>query len=540
MSKFALLASLVTVGGLAAAYTVMVPEGGPGSPGATSPVANSATGRDADLAYQISAEPLELTIHLHFRNQDVWNTDWPTNREAARLTNVSLRGVASMATTSSHEAFNLMMASGDLPDIVAGNEVSHSLKPKFIQYGMEGAFLPLDPLIERHAPHLKKFIAEHPRIMNSVRAPDGFLYFIPHVPEGEFGCGWFIRKDWLDKLGLKMPDTVDELYEVGKAFRDRDPNGNGKRDEVFFFARRRDQVFRLLVPFGSRSTGSDTPHDFFVDGGVVQHPYAVPEYRPAMRTFAQWYAEGLIDQEFYTRDRKSRDYMLGNDLGGMSYDWFGSTATYNDRLAEKYPGFEFVAFPPPADAKGKRINEHRRTAVKPSGWAITSTSRHAVEAIQYFDFVFSEAGIRLFNFGVEGVHYDRVDGKPVFKDHILNNGRPVNSQMWDIGAQVPIGFLMDYSYEPQWLNQTALDGIELYRRGNWQIEEFLGVAFSKEERRLYDRHWPSILSYMLEMQQGWALGTRDVDADWEGYQERLSELGLPTVMSILQKAHDRQ
>ena len=147
----------------------------------------TAQAKEPDLAYKITDEPLELTIHLHFRNRYVWNTDYPTNKEGFRLTNVKLKGVASMATTNSNEAFNLMMASGDLPDIVGGSEVSHSLKPKFIEYGMEGAFVPLDPLIEKHAPNLKKFIAEHKKIFDSIRAPDGNLYFIPYIPDGKYG-----------------------------------------------------------------------------------------------------------------------------------------------------------------------------------------------------------------------------------------------------------------------------------------------------------------------------------------------------------------
>lgn len=500
----------------------------------------TAQAKEPDLAYKITDEPLELTIHLHFRNRYVWNTDYPTNKEGFRLTNVKLKGVASMATTNSNEAFNLMMASGDLPDIVGGSEVSHSLKPKFIEYGMEGAFVPLDPLIEKHAPNLKKFIAEHKKIFDSIRAPDGNLYFIPYIPDGKYGRAWFIRKDWLRKLGLKEPTTVDELYEVGKAFRDGDPNGNGKKDEVFYFTRNWEEAFRLLALYGGRASGSDTRHDFFIEDGKVKHPYATPEYQPAMRNLAKWYKEGLIDQEFYTRDKKGRDYMLGNNLGGLTYDWFGSTSSYNDSLKDKIPGFEFTAFLPPADINGKRYTEHRRIAVKPSGWAITSTSEHQVEAIKYFDFIFTEAGRRLYNFGVEGQHYDMVDGKPIFNDKVLKAGRPVNAVMWDAGAQIPIGFYQDFAYEVQWTNKFAQAGIDLYDTGDYLIDEFLGVAFSKKEKKTYDRYWPSILTYMLEVQQGWTMGTKDIDADWAGYQKRLKELGFDKVMEIMQKAYDRQ
>ena len=104
-------------------------------------------------------------------------------------------------------------------------------------------------------------------------------------------------------------------------------------------------------------------------------------------------------------------------------------------MADKVPGFELKAFAPPASISGKRIEEHRRTPVKPEGWAITMANKHPVETIKYFDFFFSEEGRRMANFGIEGKHYDMIDGKPIFKPEVLNADKPINAQMWSVGAQ---------------------------------------------------------------------------------------------------------
>ena len=74
---------------------------------------------------RIVDKPLELTIHMHFRDKYVWNDEWPVAKELTRLTGIKLKNVASKATTLSREAFNLQMASGNLPDIIAGNELRH-------------------------------------------------------------------------------------------------------------------------------------------------------------------------------------------------------------------------------------------------------------------------------------------------------------------------------------------------------------------------------------------------------------------------------
>ncbi len=486
---------------------------------------------------KIVDKPLELSIHMHFRDKYVWNDDWPVAKELTRLTGIKLKNVASKATTLSREAFNLLMASGNLPDIVAGNELRHD----FVRYGMEGAFQPLNKLIDQHAPNLKRFLAENETVRKAITAPDGNIYWIPYVPDGKFARGWFIRYDWLEKLGLQPPQTVDELYTVLKAFRERDPNGNGQKDEVPLFIREPDsELPRLVVLWDGRSSGSDAAHDFYIDNGKVRHPYTGDNYKTGIRNIAKWYAEGLIDKEVYTRRARAREALLGANQGGMTYDWFASTASYNTSLKDKVPGMKFLAIAPPASASGKRLNENRRSRMRPDGWAITVTNKNPVETIKLFDFYFTPQGRLLSNFGVEGQHYDMVDGKPRYKPEILNAKAPVNAQMWDIGAQIPIGFWQDYEYERQWTDENALKGIELYEKGNYLTDEFLGVSMTVDERQVFDRHMPNIQTFMIEQMQAWVLGSRDVDKDWEAYNAQLKKLGLDQVLAVMQKAYERQ
>ena len=481
-------------------------------------------------------EPLDLTIHMHFRDKYTWREDWPVAKELTRLTGLRLRNVASTATASSREAFNLMLVSGALPDIVAGD----GLKAQFIRYGQEGAFIPLDALIEKHAPHLQLYLTENPDVRQAIAAPDGRIYFIPYLPDGKYARGWFIRHDWLEKLGLALPQTVDELFAVLTAFKTRDPNGNGRTDEVPFFVREATELGRLFTLWDARSTGSDASHDFYVVAGAVRHPYADANYRIAIRNVARWYAEGLIDREVYTRGPRAREVMLGSNLGGMTHDWFASTAGYNAAFGQRVAGLKFLAVAPPASVSGRRIEENRRARVRPDGWAITHVNKHPVETIRLFDFYFSPEGKRLANFGIEGVQYAMIADKPTFKADVLNAKKAVNTQLWEIGAQIPIGFPQDYAYEAQWTDPIAAAGIKLYEQGNYLIDDFPGVNPAPDERRRMDRKWPAILSSMLEHQQAWVLGARNVDADWDAYMARLQRLGFEEVLAAMQKAYDRQ
>ncbi len=487
---------------------------------------------------RITDKPLELTIHMHWDRSQGYNESYPVEQKARELTGIHLKeATAGKNTADTQEAMNLLLAMGNMPDIVG----SQLIKQPVNEYGPQGAFVPLNELIEEHAPHIKAFFDERPELRQAISAFDGKMYYIPYLPDGKYGRAWFVRQDWLDALGLERPDTVDELYDVLVAFRDQDPNGNGKKDEVPFFARDWEELIRLVTLWDGRSSGSDTPHDFMVDDeGRVVHPYARESYRTGLANIARWYEEGLIDAEIFTRGVSARDYLLGENLGGMTHDWFASTSGYNAALADRVEGFDFVPMLPPASVSGKRIEEHSRIPIKPDGWAISHSNDHPVETIKYFDFWFTEEGRLLSNFGVEGEQYEMIDGEPVFTDAVLNSDQPVNSQLWEIGAQIKKGYWQDYRYEWQWTAQAAREGIELYDSEDLLVDQFLGVAFNEEEQAVYDKYWPSIQSYMLERQQAWVLGNGDVEADWDSYVATLDKMGLNQVLEVMNAAYARQ
>jgi putative aldouronate transport system substrate-binding protein len=486
----------------------------------------------------ISPTPIELTIHLHFADKYVWEDNSPVSVELARLTNLQLRSVASKVATRSSQQFNLLMVSRKLPDIVAGD----ALKDNFIRFGMDGAFLPLNPLIEAHAPNLSAFLQKNPLIAKAITAPDGNIYYIPYVPDGQTARGWWIRQDWLDKLGLKPPETVQELETVLRAFRDRDPNGNGTKDEIPWFNGAPEEVYRLAMLWGARSGIAQLELEFVLKDGKVVHPFAQPEFKVAIKNIARWYAEGLIDKEIYTRKVRAREQLFGSNRGGMTRDWFASTGTFNqpESIPSRVPGFKLVAIPPPADINGKRLEEDGRKLVMPDGWAISHTNRYPVETIKLFDFMFSPTGRRLSNFGVEGLQYDMKAGKAVFRDSLLKSGRPVAPQLRNLGAQIPIGYPQDYNYEAQWTFESARAGRDLYINGGYLIPQYPGVNLSNEERAVYERYWPDLKDYMKEMAQNWVLGTKDVDKTWDEYIKKLERNGLSKVTAVMNQAHQRQ
>lgn len=307
-----------------------------------------------------------------------------------------------------------------------------------------------------------------------------------------------------------------------------------------YFGRQWPELIRLVILWDGRSSGLDTYHDFYADEGRIRHPYANDGYREGIKNLAQWYAEGLVDAEVFTRGSSAREYLLSENLGDATHGWFASISGYN-RLSDKIEGFEFKVFAPPASAPAKRIEEHRRIPIKPDGRAIGYTNDHPVETIKCFDFWFSGKGRRPANFGVEGMQYTMVDGEPIFTEGFLNNDQPETAQLWGIGAQLQArGYFRGYEYGRQWSNKFALEGVALYDQGDYLIDQFPGVAFSTDEQRVYDRYWSSIRDYMLERQQARIFGNGDVETEWDAYMAALENLGFSDVLRVMQSAYERR
>ena len=487
------------------------------------PESPAAEGESSEEGYLVSETPIELSIFQF--NGVPYDDDYAVFRRAEELTNVSLKGYMAKSVTDQAQAFNLMMSSNDIADIVC-----YSGKTNFDKYGADGAFLALNDLIEEHAPHIKAALEEHPNWKKFITALDGNIYYIPYIADGEINQVWFMRQDWLDKLELERPTTTEEFYHVLKAFKEQDPNGNGLADEIPLFSRYTTSAFNTMLPLWGANCWW-----YVDDADMVHYGPAEEAYKKAYIDLAKWYKEELIDQEIYTRGSTAISTLLSEDVGGCTHGYAGSTSQFNDTLANEIDGFRFLIIAPPGE-KGSDA----RSDVSGNGWAISSSCKDPVAAIKYFDFWFTEEGRRLANFGLEGIHYDMVDGKPVFKEEVLNSEEAVVAQMNAVGAQIRIGVWQDFAYEEQWLTDIANEGIQLYTENNYCIyprnTEFL---YTEEEQRELSDLQAGISSYVDECAQKWVLGQGDPEAEFEGYLEKLSSMKLNRLMEIQQAAHDR-
>ena len=477
----------------------------------------------------VSDKPQTFKIFSLF-NGMTFDPEWPVFKEIANKTNISLESSIPKSTSDEVSAYNLMISSGELADIVCYSSISDLEK-----LGRDGGLLPLNDLIDKYAPNIKKLLEENKVFKTTAYSADGKIYQIPKIQEAPVAEAYFIRQDWLDKLGLEAPKTMDELYTVLKAFREKDPNGNGQKDEVPYFDRAGHKMFDDILYMWDAST------EFYCRDDKMTYGPLEEEFKYAIKEVSKWYKEGLIDPEIFTRGAKARDILLGGNLGGMTHDWVGSTADYNYKLTKEIPGFAFMPIAPPANQKGEVKERTARGGVP--GWGISSQCKDPETLIKYFDYFFSEEGSNLINFGIEGETYNMTDGKPVYTDAVMKTDKTPVAALRGYGAQYRVGMVEEYAYEEAWITDIARDANKMYADGGWidrQLPYFdgiLGLKFTGEQEAEYKKIMNEIKPFVDESVQKWVLGSSDFEKDYDKFIATLKEKGIDRALEIVQEAY---
>ncbi len=480
----------------------------------------------------ITPEPTEFSVFLNFNNMP-FDSEWKVWQEVAKKTNISLKGVIAKSNSNEQEAFNNMLASGKLADIIGYVDASEIEK-----LGRDGGMIALNDLIKQHAPNIQKVLDTDAKFKQSAVSLDGNIYQIPKNQELLTAEFWWVRQDWLNKLNLKAPTTVDELYKVLTAFRNDDPNGNGKKDEIPLFDRAGNKMPDEYLYLWDSST------EFYPrDGKIVFEPME-ENFKTGVKNIVKWYKEGLIDPEIFTRGPKSRDILLSGNLGGATHDWT-SAGNYNDTLPATIPNFEMKAIAPPADQNGKVIE--RTTRYPGAGWGISSQCKDPVAAIKFMDYMFSEEGDTLMNWGIEGETYTvNADGTKKYTDTVMKSEQTPIGYLRSQGIQYRIGMAQDSAYEIAFMTPAAKEASELYNANpSWfpkdmppYLDGALGLKYTPENESEYKKIMSNIRPYVDEKFQTWMLGTANFEAEYDKFIAELKKRGIEKAIEINQEAYD--
>jgi len=437
------------------------------------------------------------------------------------------------------ESFNVMLASGELPDLIEYNFMNFPGGPeKAIQ---DGYILKLNDLIDNYAPNLKKYLEEHPEVDKMVKTDSGSYFAFPFIRGDESLLtfqGPVIRKDWLDELGLPIPETIDEWTTVLTAFREQ----KGAAAPLSFVAKPR--VFNELGN-GAFVGAFGVTRDFYLEDGTIKFGPAEPGYKEFLAQFREWYAAGLLDKDIATVDSKLMDANIASGATGATWgNAGGGIGKWLPLLKDQNPDASVVAAPYPVLEKGTTPKFGQRDyAFSPGGMvAISGTSQNVELAVRMLDYGYSEEGNMFFNFGTEGVSYTMENGYPKFTDLLMKNPEklaPAQAMSLYIRGNTTGPFVLDKRVIEQYLNlPEQQEAVAIWKGTDMAKHQLPPVTPTPEESAEYAKIMADVNTLVDEMTLKIILGAEPLDA-FESYVEKLKSVKLDRAIEIKKAALDR-
>jgi putative aldouronate transport system substrate-binding protein len=244
------------------------------------------------------------------------NTNWTTLHYEEK-TNVHISWDV-ISIEGKDEKINLLLsASADLPDVIIPNGMSNE---QLVRYGTQGIFIPLNDLIDEQMVYLKNMFAYDETVLKQITATDGNVYGLPSYNECyhcSYSAKFWINQSWLDRLGMEIPTTTDELYNVLSAFKEEDANGNGESGDEIPLAGSlgwHGSVDEYIMTSFIYSDGTYLRLDKNNNVASVADQDA---FKEGLKYLRKLYQDGLLDKESFTMDGNQIKALTGNPNGNM-------------------------------------------------------------------------------------------------------------------------------------------------------------------------------------------------------------------------------
>ena len=489
----------------------------------------------------IVSTPVKMSIYLNNDGSGKIKTyaDSESFAELSKRTGVEIEWLHP-TVGNEKDQFNLMIASRQLPDMIHWNW--NSVPGGYSQAINDNVIIKLNDLIDTYAPNYKKLITANDTIKKQSSLNDGsiplFLQLEPDPKRMAYG-GLQIRRDWLNKLGLKMPTTIDEWYTVLKAFKTSNPNGNGKNDIIPLGDMGGNTFGRFETAFGIRTGFYKDPRDGKIHYGAID-----PKYKEFIQTMAKWYNEGLIDPEFASVDRKNFNAKFTSNQVGAYYGWLsGHMAFFINQMKPTNPGIDIVGAPCLVGADGKAYTASDEMLADPAGIGvgITPMCKYPEVAARFLDYCYSQEGSDLLNWGIIGKSYNVIDGKKVFTDEILKNPAGETPFSAAVKYAFPIhGFAKSMDFEAY--SQINLTMPQLIESANTWAQADTSLLLprmdkSSEKNALINNIMNEVNTYQKEMLFKFICGKEPI-SNFDKYVQTINNMKIDEAVKAMQEAYD--
>lgn len=483
--------------------------------------------------FPIVDKPLTLKV----MSQDAGVADWnkmPVLQEMEKLSGIHLEYQLS-PIDSFETKKNLMFASGDLPDMLYAAD----LKPaEQVTYGTQGVLIPLEKYIdEGYAPNIKKILDEHPDVRKSFTTPDGHMYALPFI---DTAAVWYRSPMWYNGKFLKalnvteLPKTTDELYTLLKRFKDEDPNGNGKKDEIPLTSVKLDDLRMYFFGFW----GMYDEKIYADKDGKVHYSPQEEGYKGYLTFMNKLWKEDLLDHETFSQTADQKKAKGQNNQIGLFNDYFpyftlgGEPSSDNPLMtpvASEIAGTPVYGKHPGMSANGT--------------FAITSKDPAPEATMRWIDYLYSYEGSTLFNQGPEGVLWKYKDKENHVKEWLPVPGGGDREEYR--GKITPnFGILTPGVNDPEvtkglrsefddWIDKENAEKLTPIGKS-----PFPNVYLTNEQQSEASALMSDLDTYVQQMEAKFITGQEPL-SNWDKYLAQVKKMGSDRIVELYQAAYDQ-
>ncbi len=460
-----------------------------------------------------------LTTHADYVSED----ESPYHVWVEEATGVDIEWQRPAVGAEANQAFNLMLSSGDLPDVIFHANWTNNAETLI----EDGIILTLDDIMEEKAPALSAYLAEHPETKKAITSDSGHLYAFPFLREDVAYLGSYlgavVHSGFLAETGLDMPETIADWEEMLYAL----------KDVVDIpLSIYQSNLYRSLFGNAFGFNGNDT---YYVKDGKTATWMNADGYYDFLVTMNKWYKDGLIDPDFVTMDMTGFVNQITTKKVGASFYGTGTPGRFNSVLVERDGSFMYEAVEyPVANAGDPVLYCQGETYWVGIGSVITTACEDVDLAMYFLDWGYTEEGILQWNYGKLGESYEMVDGKPQILDSIKNSEEGVTVALQRYTPMISSGpSMMLVDWNKQKTLPLANDYMAIWTANTEKAADsrWPAVCATTEENSQLSEIETALTTYAGEMYLNFILGEESLD-NYDEYLANLESLKIDEVLAI--------
>ena len=456
-------------------------------------------------------------------------------RAAAEATGIKMVTTTVSAAVEA-EQFQLMCAGGTTGDydIIVGATRAYGSADAAIE---DEIVIDLSNYLAEYMPDYYNFLQSDEEVRKLLTTDSGAIADIAGRATGGRPQGFGIRKDWLDKSGLDIPTTYDELYNVLTVFKN---DYNCPEPLLMYSTGFLDNDF-LCSGFGMTQNG------YYVEDGTVKFAYLEDSFKQYCQLISKWYAEGLLSKDFLNNvqgagisyDAQMQDGTAGVFMTGVDIFSSSSAESASD------PDWEAVPMADVTVNSGDTITMGNTPNSDPlsNKWNVTTgvSEERMANVLGFVNWFFTEDGSIACNFGIEGegFEYD-TDGNPKLTELVTNNPEGMGSF---IAEAIYLNWCAPYTLDTRYYDsiydtEAQASATDIWNSNRNNSQQYHGDLTS-DENSAYNAVYSDIDTYIDNMAVSFMTGAADVNAEWDTFVSTIESMDIASCIQIKQDAYDR-